>query len=166
MINILLPLRYRKTGHPRWKFATTSTYVVGLTREVSLPDTMLEYCSFMHSILTLEPEYFWDGATKAIDDPTIIEPSAVHDALYQLLLENYPFGSAEFKAARKQIDKVFKKMLWENCKRYISLKTIRSSSRFSVLFPALLPLYWVRCQYVYWAVRYLYPLWKEYVAWS
>lgn len=47
------------------------------------------YASYVHLLfdgtLTLETGYAWDGATGVPDTPEIMEASAVHDALYQLM---------------------------------------------------------------------------------
>lgn len=48
--------------------------------------------------LTLKKGYAWNGATAAIDTDSFIDPSAVHDAFYQMIKEKLVPESVRLKA--------------------------------------------------------------------
>ena len=58
--------------------------------------------------ITLQPGFFWDGPTGAIDTPDTMEASAFHD----FICNEYNQGKLD-KFQRKQGDKMFKRKLKE-----------------------------------------------------
>jgi hypothetical protein len=58
-----------------------------------------------NGMLFIEKNYFWDGATCAIDTPDLMRGSLVHDVLYQALRELLFFIS-EIKWTKKRHDEL------------------------------------------------------------
>ena len=81
--------------------------------------------------------YFWDGATGAIDNKSMLPSSLPHDIGYQALRELLFFNSAEFSwsehdSIRKEVDKMFidvckKSGMWWIRRRYV-YRAVRAAS--------------------------------------
>ncbi len=101
------PMQYRKLNN--WKYQLTSDYTVftGI-RPPSEIKTSYAYLT-PGGRLTIYKNYAWDGATGSIDTKNFIRSSLVHDALCQMINENYLF-----RHNRKPADKLLRKMCKED----------------------------------------------------
>jgi len=107
-----------------YKHQLAETYATGV--EI-FPDRLVSgefYALGSDGVLVVRVGYAWDGATGALDTPSFMRGSLVHDALYQMMGE----GLLPLKW-RKQADKELRRICRED------------------------GMPWVRAQWVYLAVR-------------
>ncbi len=90
-----------------YKYRMLAPYRIGVASIPGWGIAVLRLLSVdVDGIMTLEQGYSWDGASgPAIDTPTFMRGSAVHDALYQLMRLGYlP------RTARKAADMMLRKI--------------------------------------------------------
>ena len=78
----------RVEDHPRWKWQTMSDYRIDLWRlfDIAVPGFKSEWVRCSNGILMIPAGYHWNGANwPAVDTPSIIRASCIHDALYQAI---------------------------------------------------------------------------------
>ena len=89
-----------------WQYDEDRVFETGITGYTVIHDYFV--LSFSGK-LTLKKGYAWNGATAAIDTANFIDPSAVHDAFYQMikegLLPDYVRIKADMLLRKMCIDK-------------------------------------------------------------
>lgn len=100
-------LHYRKMRY--WKYKTYKRIQFILPYTFNKIDLIYvnKYLTLRNGILTIDAGYSWDGPSgPAIDTDNFMNPSLVHDALYQLIREGHLSGSTY----RIYADQVFRDM--------------------------------------------------------
>lgn len=100
---------YEKIEHPKYKYRLLRDMTVK-TEILPIEHIFTEFLAlYENGFLEIGKGYAWDGATYAIDTPSIMESSLPHDALCQLVnMDLLP------KDSRKKADKLFRKMCRED----------------------------------------------------
>lgn len=90
----------------RYKYELSETLFVSIP-ELSCYSFSHEYFSLSNGELIIQKGYVWDGPSgPTIDTRNSLEPSLVHDALYQSMRARYiP------QEERKTVDKIFRRQL-------------------------------------------------------
>jgi len=112
----------------RYKLLRRFEYHLGILKFAEYSGRFLEY---KKGWLILKPGYCWDGASgPTINTKSLILPSLIHDACYQLIRERY-FS----KLLRRKVDEKFKKLYLEEAKGILK------------------PLFWLRAHWLYLGTR-------------
>ncbi len=79
-------MKYKKRRYWKYQLYETVTYDTGII----LPEIRTEFINLINGILTVRKGYTWDGASgPTFDTKNTFTASLIHDALYQLMRENW-----------------------------------------------------------------------------